>query len=165
MLPNSSDTTPLGTGETRSFDVPFDPSNYLYSDNWHTDHMEAVVFVQDVTNIPINGTNNYNVESIGVVSLANPAAVTPSQIASSASLHVIGTPANSQLRVSLPASAQVRVVLSDMLGRGICTLADAMMPEGQTSIEMASGILPAGCYIARMIVDGNEVDHAKLIIE
>ena len=40
---------------------------------------------------------------------------------------------------------------------------DGMMPEGQTSIEMERS-LPAGCYLARLLVDGREADHAKLII-
>ncbi|HET6401087.1 MAG TPA: hypothetical protein VFH95_06770 [Candidatus Kapabacteria bacterium] len=161
MLPNSTDATPLGPGETRSFDVVFDPGKFVYGSNWNTQNMEAVVFVQDVSP---TGAGNYVVESIGVVSLAGLSGVAPSPELSAASLRVVGIPSNPELEVSLPASSRVSIVISDMLGRPVRTVAEAMMPAGETTVDLNGNILPDGCYIARLTVDGNPADQAKFIV-
>ncbi|HZK75916.1 MAG TPA: T9SS type A sorting domain-containing protein [Candidatus Kapabacteria bacterium] len=161
MLPNSTDATPLSLGETRSFDVVFDPSKFVYGGNWNPQNMDAVVFVQDVAS---NQGNGYNIESIGLVSLASANSVTPSSEASSTSIRVAGPPSNPELEVTLPASSRVNIVISDMLGRPVRRIAEAIMPAGQTSVDMNGSNLPAGCYIARLTVDGRDADQAKFIV-
>ena len=161
MLPNSSDTTPLGSGVTQSFDVVFDPNQYTYGKAWNTQNMEAVVFVQDVVSDQGNG---YDVKSLGVVSLASAGAVAQSPEASATSLRVAGIPANPELIVSLPASNRASIAISDMLGRSVRTIPEVTMPAGQTTVDMSAISLPAGCYIARLMVDGREADQTKFIV-
>jgi hypothetical protein len=161
MLPNSSDTTSLGPGETRSFDVAFDPNQFLYGGNWNTQNMDAVVFVQDV---PSDGGKGFDVESIGVVSLASAGAVTPLSGTPPSSIRVAGLPSNPDLIVSLSASNPVRIIISDMLGRQVHTFVAGMMQSGQTTVDLTGAPLSPGCYIARLVVNGQDSDHAKIII-
>jgi hypothetical protein len=165
MIPARGSSSFLMTG-THNFTVLYDPvdSNYFFSGV--PQNMTAIIFVQDVNVVP-SSNNSRQIEAIGEISM-DPATAGVAQPASSSNRLIL--PVNpilhqGHLCVQLSQAAQVRIVLSDMLGRDVHTIGEVMMPEGQTSIEMASGILPAGCYIARMIVDGNEVDHAKLIVE
>ncbi len=161
MLPNSSDTTALGPGETRSFDVVYDPGQYLYSSDWNTQNMEAVVFVQDVASDQGNG---FDVESLGVVSLASEGAVAQSPEASATSIRVAGIPSNPELIISLQASNRASIAISDMLGRSVRMIPEVSMPAGETSVDMSGSSLPAGCYFARLLVNGQDADNAKFIV-
>jgi hypothetical protein len=161
MLPNSTDTTSLGSGETRSFDIAYDPTQFIHSGDWNTQNMTAVVFVQDVANA---GAGNYNVESIGTVSLASASAVAPTPNAAATSIRVAGAPSNSEFVVSLPSSERVSIAISDMLGRAVSIVPETMMPAGQTSVDMSGSSLPAGCYFARLIVNGQDAGNTKFIV-
>ncbi len=160
MLPNSSDTTPLAAGQTRTFDVVFDPNNFnLYSSLWNIQNMTAVVFVQDVAD---DGTGNYDVESIGVVSLAGASGVTPPP-SSGTSLRVAGSPSHPELIVSLANSNMVSIQITDLLGRAVRTIPEVNMPSGETTVDLSGIDLATGGYFARLLLDGQDAANAKFI--
>jgi hypothetical protein len=161
MLPGPTGSTPLAANETRSFDVTYDPSQHP---TWNLTYMDAVVFVQDVSG---NATSGFDVESIGDVSLAQFSAVTSANVAPHSRLLISSNPVINQAHIDfeLAEAASVRITLFDMLGREVRTLAAGLMPAGQTSIEINAGSLPSGCYLARMIVNGEEADQQKLVVE
>ncbi|HWF45202.1 MAG TPA: T9SS type A sorting domain-containing protein [Candidatus Kapabacteria bacterium] len=161
MLPGPTGSTPLAANETRSFDVTYDPSQHP---TWNLTYMDAVVFVQDVAG---NATSGFDVESIGDVSLAQFSAVASANVAPLARLLISGNPVINQAHIGfeLVEAASVHITLFDMLGREVRTLAEGMMPAGQSSIEMNAASLPSGCYLARMIVNGEQADQQKLVVE
>ncbi len=152
--------TPTGADE---FTYSFDPTQTdANGDTWNPDNMKAVAFLQD------DQGATKKVESLGVVSLANlPLSAVTASDHKTTGLRILGNPTKgtSQFWLTLPSSSHVKLTLSDMLGREVRVLVDVQMPEGQTSVEMNTGTLPAGCYIARMFIGGSEVDHAKLVVE
>ena len=161
MLPGPTGSDPLAANQTKDFDMMFDPSLHP---TWNLQYMDAVVFVQDVAG---SSSAGFNVESVGDVSLAPLSAIAQTVVTCHSRLLISDNPVVSQYHIGfeLAESAQVRITLSDMLGRMVRMLVDGRMPTGQTSIELSAGSLPSGCYIVRMFVDGQEADHAKLIVE
>ena len=155
--------TPTGNDEyTYHFDPTQDDVNL---DTWNPDNMQAVAWLQD------DQGATKKVEAIGTVSLANlplggsGVVATPNQPVPA--LRVMGNPSggHAQFWLTLQSPANVRLTLSDMLGREVRVLNNQRLGEGQTSVEMNDSKLASGCYIVRMYVDGTEADHAKLVIE
>jgi hypothetical protein len=58
------------------------------------------------------------------------------------------------LGISLPASANLRVALVDVLGREVSVLADGQHEPGPHEIEIDGRPLAPGVYVARVWVDG-----------
>jgi hypothetical protein len=165
MLPTATGSDPFTFSGAKEFDFTYDPQNFsTYSSDWNVSNMKAVVFIQDV-NASAGGNNSHQVEAIGTASLAVFGGVTDHESAPSSRLIIPSNPMSSSRHIgfALPIANHVTITLSNMLGSDVRALADGMMPEGQTSIEMDRS-LPAGCYIARLLVDGREADHAKLIV-
>jgi len=165
MLPSATGSDPFAFSGAKEFDFTFDPQNFsTWSSDWNVDNMTAVVFVQDVNASP-GGNNSHQIEALGTVSLASLGGVNNLSGSTKARLIIPANPMSSSrhLGFELPAASHITVTLSNILGSDVRTLADGIMPEGQTSIEMERS-LPAGCYIARLLVDGHGADHAKLIV-
>ncbi|MDX1420597.1 MAG: T9SS type A sorting domain-containing protein, partial [Rubricoccaceae bacterium] len=57
---------------------------------------------------------------------------------------------------SVPSSARVRIVVHDMLGREIATLADAHVEAGEHIAVFDGTDLPSGAYLVRMTTPGGE---------
>ena len=160
MLPTPTGSTPFSFSGTHRFSVIYDPSQYLYSGN--EQNMTAVVFVQDQKS---TSGNNYQVEAIDTIPLAPTAGV----IATTTPTNRLILPANplsaqSEFSFSLVAAGDVQLSLFDLLGRQVRTLVSGMMPSGQTTVNMTGASLAPGCYIARLVVNGQDADHAKFIV-
>src|SRR5579883_539879 len=163
MLPTGAGTDAFTPTGNDVYDVSFTPPTPDLPDAtghvWNTQNMKVVAFIQDDQANPTK-----KVEALGVISLANLGVNDGPSVASSASIRVAGNPTSPELRVSLPASQHARVVLSDLLGRTVGTLYDGNLPDGESTVEFAKSAIPAGCYIARLFVAGNETAHTKLIV-
>ena len=160
MLPSPTGSDPFPLSGSKDISVTYDPSAHP---TWNVQNMTAVIIVQDASP---SSQNSYQVEALGVLPLVGTGSVAGTYTPTT-HLMISGNPVINQSHIGfeLAEPASVRITLCDMLGHDVETLAEGMMPAGQTSIEMSAGSLPSGCYIARMLVDGQEVDHAKLIIE
>ena len=163
MLPNSNGSTPFSFAGTHHFSVIYDSSTYAGKFIGSMQNMTAVIFVQDAG---ASSGSNHQVEALGTVSLATPSGVTETTAASTNRLILPENPihANGAFEFELASAGNVQVIIYDLLGRQIRTLVEGMMPAGETTVDMNGNILPAGCYIARLTVDGNPVDQAKFIV-
>jgi hypothetical protein len=159
MLPAATGSMPFSFSGTHKFSVVYDPSQYLYNGN--EQNMTAVIFVQDEK---ASSDNNYQVEAIDTVSLASSAGVTEITTPSNR-LIIHANPISSQeeFAFELASAGDVQLNLYDMLGRQVRTLVEGMMPSGQTTVDMNGNSLPPGCYIARLVVNGQDADQAKFI--
>jgi hypothetical protein len=54
--------------------------------------------------------------------------------------------------LTLPIETRVRAVVLDALGRQLETLADGLLPEGETKLAMPDGLAP-GTYLLRVRVE------------
>jgi len=162
MLPSGTGSQPFAFSGTHKFDTIFDPNNYNFSGN--PQNMVAVIFVQDV-NASANGTDYYPIEAIDTIPLMGSAGVAETS-APSTHLMISSNPLISQGHIGfeLESAGEVKLSLCDLLGREVRTLVESAMPAGQTSVEMNSVALPAGCYFARLMVDGHEADQEKFIV-
>ena len=160
MLPKPTGSDAFALSGSQNFSYTYDPSTHP---TWNVQNMTAVVIVQDASP---SSPNSYQVEALGVLPLGGAGGVADAHTPTT-HLMISGNPVvhQSHIGFELAQPASVRITLCDMLGREVETLAEGMMPSGETSIEMNGGSLPSGCYMARMFVGGQEVDHAKLIVE
>ena len=163
MLPNGNGSTPFTLSGSHSFVEAYDPSKYFYQGV--PENMTAVIFVQDVNPVPGVTPTSYQVEAIDTIPLSSSSAVAEAAPISSR-LSVSSNPLGlrGHIGFELPNAAHVQISESDMLGRNVRTLFDGEAPSGQTSIEMSSSLIPPGCYIIRMSVDGNIVDVEKFVV-
>lgn len=65
---------------------------------------------------------------------------------------------------TLPAEAQARLELIDILGRRVAVLYDARTPAGHTSVQWRARELGAGVYFARLSVDGRSAASATVVV-
>lgn len=161
MLPTAMGGTSFSFSGTHKFSVIYDPSQYfLYIPD--EQNMTAVIFVQDVN---ASSDNNYQVEALDTIPLAPPAAVTETTVATNR-LIIPANPISSQgaFAFELASVGNVQLCLYDMLGRQVRTLVAGMMPSGETTVDMNGASLAPGCYIARLVVNGQDADHAKFIV-
>ncbi len=160
MLPSATGSMPFSFSGTHKFSVIYDPSQYLYSGN--EQNMTAVIFVQDQNS---TSGNNYQVEAIDTIPLATTAAVTAT-VSPTNRLIIPANPLSSQREFAfeLASAGDVQLNVYDMLGRQVRTLVDGRMPSGETTVDMNGNSLTAGCYIARLVVNGQDADQAKFIV-
>ncbi|HEY3874698.1 MAG TPA: hypothetical protein VGM92_04430 [Candidatus Kapabacteria bacterium] len=163
MLPDNANGNGVqfSASGTQKFSVIYDPDNYVYTGN--EQNMTAVIFVQDVK---ADAKNSYQVEGLDTISLAPSSAVVESSSSASTHLMISSNPLSSRghLGFELVNPSNVRLDICDLLGRTVRTLVDGMAPAGQSSVDMTGIVIPAGCYIARLIVNGAEADMQKFII-
>ena len=160
MLPTASGSTPFSFSGTHKFSVVYDPSQYLYSAN--EQNMTAVIFVQDQNS---TSGNSYQVEAIDTIPLASTAGVTATTTPSNRIiLPTNPLSAQEEFSFSLAAAGDVQLSLFDLLGRQVRTLVSGMMPSGETTVNMSGASLSAGCYIARLVVNGRDADNEKFIV-
>jgi hypothetical protein len=159
MLPGATGGTTFSLSGTHKFSVIFDPSKYNFTSD--EQNMTAVIFAQDEK---ASSNNNYQIEAIDTISLA-PSAGVMETTTPTTQLIVSANPLSSQGEIAfeLAAAGDVRLSIFDMLGRQVGTLVQGMMPRGQTTVAMNGSMLPEGCYIAILTVDGRTADQAKFV--
>jgi hypothetical protein len=166
MLPGDNGSAPFFLGGSHTVDtVIYNPANYPFYQGIEQ-NMTAIIFVQDANAyVSSTSSNNYQVEAIDTIPLAPPASVAETE-SPTTHLMISSNPltAQGQIGFELTSAGQVQLTLCDMLGREVHTLVDGEMPAGQTSVEMNSVALPAGCYFARLTVNGMVADNEKFII-
>jgi hypothetical protein len=167
MLPRSTGTNSFIAAQGKDTTITWDPATYPSDIN--PSNLKAIVIVQDASGVASGDgpVLNYQIEGAASAPFSSSGVAGDVSPGVGARLLLLHNPITAYGRIgfSLPSPSHVKLTLSDMLGREVRVLADGMMPEGQTSVEMNSASLPAGCYFARMVVAGVEVDRAKLVVE
>ncbi|MFI5202023.1 MAG: T9SS type A sorting domain-containing protein [Candidatus Kapaibacterium sp.] len=161
MLPSGNGSAPFSFSGTHHFTAIYKPNAGKFTGN--EQNMTAVIFVQDAS---ASSGSNHQVEAVGTVPLASPGAVTETTVAPANRLIIPENPlrTNGAFEFELASAGDVQVTIFDLLGRQVRTLVEGMMPAGETTVDLNGNILPAGCYIARLTVDGYPADQAKFIV-
>jgi hypothetical protein len=72
--------------------------------------------------------------------------------------------ASTTIRFGLPASAPVRLVVYDALGREVARLVDAVMEPGRHEARFEAAGLPGGVYFVRLTAGGTTATHAVTLL-
>jgi len=68
------------------------------------------------------------------------------------------------IRYAIDEPARVTIVVSDALGRTVATLADGRAGAGAHAAVLDGSSLPAGVYVVRLLVDGEETAHRTVAL-
>ncbi len=103
-------------------------------------------------------TRYYEVEALGTPTASGqplPAASTaaPNAFALGAA-HPNPFASATRLSVDVPEASHVRLVVYDVLGRAVATLADGELEAGQHAVRFDASGLPSGMYLVRLAADG-----------
>jgi len=69
------------------------------------------------------------------------------------------------LAFDLPAAAEVRLDVFDVLGRRVATLADGVLPAGTHEVVFEAGDLPSGLYLYRLRTGGRVLSRTMLLVK
>ena len=116
------------------------------------DHLDSVTELkQDVSNIRESSTSFYAAAQLTGRPIATPG--TPNFVLGFDQNFPNPFSQSTTLRYSLPQPMQVRLAVSDMLGREVALLVDAQQEAGIHTAAFDAGNLPAGVYLARIELD------------
>ncbi len=70
--------------------------------------------------------------------------------------------ASTTMEYTLPAAADIRVAVYDVLGREVAVLAEGLRPAGTEQVTWDASALPAGLYVSQLRVNGAVVGTRKM---
>ncbi len=137
--------------------------------NWNMSNMKVVVAMQDVNPVGKSGAGLYSFAVYGVGQTAQGiplAAVSPTSSFASNLGEPTPNPASSSVSIpfTLAQPSFVHIIVNDMLGRSVATLANGVMSEGNSIVVFAPNEHTAGVYIATMTVDGKFIGSKKIVL-
>ncbi|HET6512920.1 MAG TPA: choice-of-anchor D domain-containing protein [Candidatus Kapabacteria bacterium] len=70
---------------------------------------------------------------------------------------------SSTIRFSMAKAGYAKLIVSDVTGKVVATLAEGSYPQGETSISFSTSELPAGNYYYELIAGGEKLQRAMLV--
>lgn len=154
IAPTSNGGDPITLSGSHDFEYLVDTTGR----NWNVQNVHVVFFVQETG-------NPHKIDGVGTMPLAG---VKQSAEFSGYSLGIPSPNPLSQSSVipfSLKDPAQVKLVVTDMLGNDLKTIFNGFVTSSLSSADLTTNTLPDGMYFVRMFVNGSLVDMEKIVVQ
>lgn len=157
IAPTANGGDPVTISGSHNFQFTYD----ITGKGWNPDNIHIVFFLQQATKV---NPNNYPILGVNKTSKGF-TSVKKSKEFSGFSLKYGGlNPFTRKNYVKLAADkpAQVKVLISNVLGNTVATAFDGYVPGGEQVVDLDMASLSEGVYFARLFVGNEQVDVIKI---
>lgn len=162
MIPAKNGGDPFVLSGTNTFTYKYDATGKGFNES----NLSVVAFLQDVAPQASPNASSYLTEGFTMAPVVQNSSVEPTPATASALGIAMPNPAHGSVSIpfSLTSPAQVRITVSDELGREVATIANGVFGEGNNSAVFSPADPRPGMYVVTMTVNGAFVGSKKIIL-